>query len=113
MVDEKDGSGFCRELAPWPSLVLAPVRSGRSADPAAFVPVCHEANPEAATFVAASLGQALERCTDEPFVVVTGSFYLVGEAMERLGVSPTHTESERLLNDWGAPRNAWPRRMTA
>ena len=104
MVDEKDGSGFCRELAPLAKrLVLAPVRSGRSADPAAFVPVCHEANPEAATVVAASLGQALERCTDEPFVVVTGSFYLVGEAMERLGVSPTPTESERLLNDWGAP----------
>ena len=104
MVDEKDGSGFCRELAPLAKrLVLAPVRSGRSADPAAFVPVCHEANPEAETVVAASLGQALEQCADEPFVVVTGSFYLVGEAMERLGVSPTPTESERLLNDWGAP----------
>ena len=104
MVDEKDGNGFCRELTPLAKrLVLAPVRSGRSADPAAFVPVCHEANPEAETVVAASLGQALEQCADEPFVVVTGSFYLVGEAMERLGVSPTPTESERLLNDWGAP----------
>ena len=50
-----------------------------------------------------SLGQALKLCSDEPFVVVTGSFYLVGEAMERLGVSPTPTESERLLNDWGTP----------
>ena len=84
-------------------LVLAPVRSGRSADPAAFAPVCHDANPGIESTVAASLGQALERCADEPFVVVTGSFYLVGEAMERLGVSPTPTESERLLNDWGAP----------
>ena len=84
-------------------LVLAPVRSGRSADPAAFAPVCHDANPGIESTVAASLGQALERCADEPFVVVTGSFYLVGEAMERLGVSPTPIESERLLNDWGAP----------
>jgi hypothetical protein len=36
-------------------------------------------------------------------VVVAGSFYLVGEAMERLGVAPTPNEAERQLNDWGAP----------
>jgi len=35
--------------------------------------------------------------------VVTGSFYLVGEAMERLGVAPAPAGTERLLNDWGAP----------
>ena len=100
MVDEKDGNGFCRELAPLAKrLVLAPVRSGRSANPTAFLPACREANAT----IADSLGQALEQCSDEPFVVVTGSFYLVGEAMERLGVSPTPTESERLLNDWGTP----------
>lgn len=104
MVDEKDGNGFCRELAPLAKrLVLAPVRSGRSANPTAFVPACYEANSTIETMIADSLGQALELCSDEPFVVVTGSFYLVGEAMERLGVSPTPTESERLLNDWGTP----------
>ena len=104
MVDEKDGNGFCRKLAPLAKrLILAPVRSGRSADPESFVPVCREANSNAGATVTESLGQALEQCASEPFVVVTGSFYLVGEAMERLGVSPTPTESESLLNDWGAP----------
>jgi len=104
MVDEKDGNGFCRELAPLAKrLVLASVRSGRSADPETFVQICRESNPHAETTIATSLDQALEQCAGELFMVVTGSFYLVGEAMERLGVSPTPTESERLLNDWGMP----------
>jgi dihydrofolate synthase/folylpolyglutamate synthase len=107
MVDEKDGNGFCHKLAPLAKrLVLAPVRSGRSANPTAFVPACREANVTIETTIADSLGQALELCSDEPFVVVTGSFYLVGEAMERLGASPTPAESERLLNDWGTLGNA-------
>ena len=45
----------------------------------------------------------MELCAAEPFVVVTGSFYLVGEAMERLGVATATAGTERLLNDWGAP----------
>ena len=103
MVDEKDGAGFCAELAPLARrIVLSPVSSARSAKPEGFLAVCQAANP-AAVEVAGSLGQALERCAAEPFVVVTGSFYLVGEAMELLGVAPAPAGAERLLNDWGAP----------
>ena len=104
MVDEKDGAGFCAELATLAKrIVLSPVSSARSAKPDGFVVACQAANPAAAIEVAESLGQALEWCAAEPFVVVTGSFYLVGEAMERLGVAPTPSEAERQLNDWGAP----------
>jgi len=103
MVDEKDGAGFCAELAPLARrIVLSPVSSARSAKPEGFLAVCQAANP-AAVEIAGSLGQALERCAAEPFVVVTGSFYLVGEAMELLGVAPAPAGAERLLNDWGAP----------
>ena len=103
MVDEKDGAGFCAELAPLARrIVLSPVSSARSAKPEGFLAVCQAANP-AAVEIAGSLGQALERCAAEPFVVVTGSFYLVGEAMEQLGVAPAPAGAERLLNDWGAP----------
>jgi len=84
-------------------IVLSPVSSARSAKPDGFVMACKAANPVAAIEVAESLAQALEWCAAEPFVVVTGSFYLVGEAMERLGVAPTPSEAERQLNDWGAP----------
>ena len=85
MVDEKDGAGFCAELATLAKrIVLSPVSSARSAKPDGFVVACQVANPAAAVEVAESLGQALEWCAAEPFVVVTGSFYLVGGAMERL-----------------------------
>ena len=103
MVDEKDGAGFCAELATLAKrIVLSPVSSARSAKPDGFVVACQVANPAAAIEVAESLGQALEWCAAEPVVVVTGSFYLVGEAMERLGLAPTPSEAERRLNDWGA-----------
>ena len=104
MVDEKDGAGLCAELATLAKrIVLSPVSSARSAKPDGFVVACQAANPAAAIEVAESLGQALEWCAAELFVVVAGSFYLVGEAMERLGVAPTPSETERQLNDWGAP----------
>ena len=53
------------------------------------------------------------------FVVITGSLYLVGEALELLGLSPAG-EGERGLNEWSAPaqpahsaislRNNYPKR---
>ena len=104
MVDEKDGAGFCAELAPLAKrMVLSPVSSVRSAKPEGFLAVCQATNPAAVVEVAESLGQAMELCAAEPFVVVTGSFYLVGEAMERLGVATATAGTERLLNDWGTP----------
>jgi len=105
MVDEKDGAGFCAELAPLAKrVVLSPVSSVRSAKPEGFLTVCQAANPAAVVEATESLGQAMELCAAEPFVVVTGSFYLVGEAMERLGVATAMAGTERLLNDWGAPK---------
>ncbi len=104
MVDEKDGAGFCAQLVPLAKrIVLSPVSSARSAKPEEFVPACRAANPAAAVDVAGSLEQALERCAAEPFVVVTGSFYLVGEALERLGLARTPTGAERRLNDGVVP----------
>ena len=104
MVNEKDGTGFCAELAPLAKrIVLSPVSSARSAKPEGFLAACRAANPTAAVEIAESLGQSLEWCAVEPFVVVTGSFYLVGEAMERLGLAPAPAGAERRLNDWGTP----------
>ena len=104
MVDEKDGKSFCAELAPLAKrIVLSPVSSTRSAEPEGFLAACRAANPAAAVEIAESLGQALEWCAVEPFVVVTGSFYLVGEALERLGLAPAPAGAERRLNDWGTP----------
>jgi len=102
MLNEKDGAGFCDEMAPLARrILLSPVDSGNSAEPSEFEAPCRAANPAAAVEFAESLGQALESCAAEPFVVVTGSFYLVGEAMERLGLAPAPTQAELKLNDWG------------
>jgi hypothetical protein len=47
------------------------------------------------------LQAALNACKDEGFIVVTGSLYLVGEALERLGLAPDGA-GERGLNEWSA-----------
>ena len=101
MVNEKDGNGFCAELAPMAKrIVLSPVDSSNSTEPRKFLAPCRTANPIAPVEVTESLGQALELCAIEPFVVVTGSFYLLGEAMEQLGLAPGSTQAELRLNDW-------------
>jgi len=50
----------------------------------------------------ASLGAALEATAADPFVVIAGSLYLVGEAMERLQLSAAKAGDERGLNEWFA-----------
>ena len=105
MVNEKDGRGFCQKIAPIADrIILSPVRSDRSANPSNFEQACKTANPEAKTLVVSSLKEALEQCKNENFVIITGSFYLVGEALEQLEITSVDIKSESLLNDWGAPR---------
>jgi len=41
----------------------------------------------------------LKKTGDEKFVVITGSLYLIGEALEQLGVL-TADKNERGLNEW-------------
>jgi len=48
-----------------------------------------------------SLEEALKAVTRDPFVVISGSLYHVGEAMELLRISPATTQPERGLNEWG------------
>jgi hypothetical protein len=44
---------------------------------------------------------ALDQAANDRFVVVTGSLYLVGEALESFGLSPAASD-ERALNEWSA-----------
>jgi hypothetical protein len=58
--------------------------------------------------VAESLAEALAMVAEEPLVLVAGSLYLIGEAMQRLGVDVdgggVSGVDERRLNDWGGGR---------
>ena len=50
---------------------------------------------------ASTLAEALRWAAADPVVVVTGSLYLIGEALEVLGAVPMGGSDERTLNSWG------------
>jgi dihydrofolate synthase / folylpolyglutamate synthase len=102
---DKDWRSLAEALAPLAHRqLLVPVNSRRSLAPETLLPACRSANPQAAVEVCSSLADALERSAQEPLVIITGSLYLVGEAMERLRLSPTPVADERGLNEWSADR---------
>ena len=76
-------------------------RPGDALDLAAAFKV---ASPHLETVAEPNLTGALNACKNAPFVLITGSLYLVGEALERLGLSPANP-GERALNEWSAPKN--------
>jgi len=45
------------------------------------------------------LQEAIEQTQADEQVVITGSLYLVGEAMELLGIAPAPAQDERTLNE--------------
>jgi len=99
---DKNWPAICRTLAPPAAKIFTvPVASGRTADATALAAEFHSANPAAGVGVCRNLPEALNACKNEAFVVVTGSLYLVGEALEQLGVSPGGA-GERGLNEWSA-----------
>ena len=46
------------------------------------------------------MAEAIKAVQSDPFVVVTGSLYFIGEFMEALGLEPTAANAERGLNEW-------------
>ncbi|HXA44270.1 MAG TPA: folylpolyglutamate synthase/dihydrofolate synthase family protein [Candidatus Angelobacter sp.] len=100
ILQDKNWQPICEQLAPLAEkIITVPVASTRTASPAELAGVCRAIHPAAEIVCADSLKEAFEQCAGEAFVVLTGSLYLVGEAMELLGVSPAGTH-ERGLNEW-------------
>jgi dihydrofolate synthase / folylpolyglutamate synthase len=103
ILEDKDWQHISRTLgAIAVRILLVPVASSRTAPPEKLVPICAGANPSAQVLMRHSLREALQTANDDPFILVTGSLYLVGEAMELLGLSTV--ASERALNEWTAPQ---------
>jgi dihydrofolate synthase/folylpolyglutamate synthase len=101
VLQDKDYRQICGTLAPLAEhIVTVPVASERAASPEALREVCRHANPAAQVTACPLLTDALSHVADDPFVVITGSLYLVGEAMELLRLSPAPDGSERELNEW-------------
>lgn len=101
MLADKDWRPMCRRLAQLAArVVTVPVGSNRTAAAEDLAAACREQLPET-TEVCSSLAEALSKTEHESLVVIAGSLYLVGEALELLGLSPAGSASERGLNEWG------------
>jgi dihydrofolate synthase/folylpolyglutamate synthase len=101
ILEDKDWQQVCATLAPLAGrILLVPVPSERTASPELMRDACARVNPSAKTITCPSLADALKQTVNDPFVIITGSLYLVGEAMEWLGLSPATAEGERGLNEW-------------
>jgi folylpolyglutamate synthase/dihydropteroate synthase len=100
---------MCEILVPLAHrLFLVPVHSQRSTAPEAMQAVCQKINPAAEVAVCASLVEALKRASEDPFVVIAGSLYLVGEAMEVLQHKLIQPGGERGLNEWQSAARKQP-----
>ena len=100
MLQDKDWQHICETLAPLAARIFTvPVASERSANPAELAAACRTTNPSAEIAACDSFGDALDKTAGDGFVIITGSLYLVGEALELLGLSPA-ADAERGLNEW-------------
>lgn len=99
---DKDWRQICRILAPMAGHIFpVPVSSQRTANPEDLAQACRAANPAATVSVCHCLDEALQQAANEQFIIITGSLYLIGEALELLG-QLSAAKSERELNEWGA-----------
>jgi dihydrofolate synthase / folylpolyglutamate synthase len=102
---DKDSTSMCHSLAPLAGrILLTPVHSERTEDPSRLVAACRESNPRAQIEVCTSLADALRQVSTVPFVVIAGSLYLVGEAMELLHLARASESDEKGLNEWQSKR---------
>ncbi len=98
---DKNYDQMCQILAPLAGQILCvPVNSERTSDPDQLARWCKAANPAAQITVVANLGQAYAQARGESadVVVITGSLFLVGEALDRLGFAhATKARTQREL----------------
>jgi dihydrofolate synthase/folylpolyglutamate synthase len=100
---DKDWRQICETLAPLAARIFTvPVASERTANAPALAAACRAVNPAAEIVTGDSLVEALTRAEGDAFIILTGSLYLVGEALEILGLSPANG-GERVLNEWATP----------
>ena len=99
---DKNYAQMCRTLAPLAGRVFCvSVNSERTSDPAELAGLCRVANPQATVSVCHKLTDAYHQAMEcgMEVIVITGSLFLVGEAMGRLGtcVPLTATAEKELV----------------
>ena len=97
---DKNWPDICRVLAPLAEKIFTvPVASKRTATTEELANGFRNFDSKLSVCAKANLAEAINASKDEPFIVITGSLYLVGEALELLGFSPD-SSGERGLNEW-------------
>jgi len=106
MAADKDVSGNLVELRPMASrMLIVPIPSPRTAEPSALKDRLEALGGGMPCEVCPSLEAALAKLPNDPEILITGSLYLAGEALERLESRKTGAvPGEMQLNDWqGTP----------
>lgn len=100
LLADKDVGSAVESLAPGACrVVVVPIRSTRAGDPLLQASrFADGTGGRVRVEQAGDFADALARVAEEPLVLVTGSLYLVGEAMQSISGA---SNSERGLNDWG------------
>lgn len=103
LLGDKDPADFIELIeGRFSRVLLVPIaskRAGNSADMAALAAAIRDRGVDVTVFP--SQADALASCGADAEVVVTGSFYLIGEALELIGEVPAGVRSERELNELG------------
>lgn len=96
---DKNYARICSILAPLANQILCvPVNNSRTSDPADLADLCRTANPQAIVAALPSLADAFARARagGSGTIAITGSLFLVGEALGRLGLqAPSSAVSEK------------------
>ena len=99
LLQDKNWESVCGTLARRATkIVTTPVSSHRTASAEKLAAACAGANPSATVVATDRVATALASVESDALVVITGSLYLVGEAMELLGLGTA--SGERALNEW-------------
>lgn len=104
LLEDKDWRAIIRILAPLAGrIVTTPVASRRTVGAEELRTALVATGTGRPVKAAGSLAEALRWVAADPVVLITGSLYLVGEALNLLGTSTTSGDSERSLNEWTPP----------
>lgn len=107
ILEDKGWAAMCEQLVPLAGrMVAVPVSSERQLAPEKIVAACHALNPKLPVQACASLAEALKAVGNERLVVVAGSLYLIGEALEQLHLAPSLPGNEKALNEWTGGKQA-------
>jgi folylpolyglutamate synthase/dihydropteroate synthase len=99
ILEDKNIPQICEILGSVASKIIAvPVGNNRTVPADNLAGIFRARQLDASVTTARSLDDALAQAARDPLVLVSGSLYLIGEALELLGEVPA--SGERALNEW-------------